>query len=105
MLNAVARPRPPYPRYPGAFPHWDNTPRQPLQGTSFDGSAPELFQAYLEAKIREARDTLDPEERFVFVNAWNEWAEGAHLEPDRAYGHRWLQAVRAAMRTEKVFSQ
>lgn len=105
VLNAVARPRPPYPRYPGAFAHWDNTPRQPLQGTSFDGSSPELFQAYLEAKIREARNTLDAQERFVFVNAWNEWAEGAHLEPDRAYGHRWLRAVRAAMLTEKAFAE
>ena len=37
------------------------------------------------------------EERLLFVNAWNEWAEGTHLEPDAHYGHRWLEALRDAM--------
>ncbi len=87
---------PGYPRYPGLFPGWDNTPRQSLRGTSFDDASPTLFQAYAEAKIEEAQAQFVGEERLVFVNAWNEWAEGAVLEPDQAHGHGWLEALRHA---------
>ena len=72
----------PYTRYPAVFPNWDNTPRQPLHGTSFDAVSPEAFRVYVEEKIEEVRSFLMGEERLLFVNAWNEWAEGTHLEPD-----------------------
>jgi lipopolysaccharide biosynthesis protein len=87
----------PYARYPAVFPSWDNTPRQPSFGTSFDGATPEAFRVYVEEKIAETRRFLMGDERLLFVNAWNEWAEGAHLEPDSGYGHRWLEALRDAM--------
>ena len=45
----------PTPRYPAVFPSWDNTPRQPLRGTSFDGASPEAFRVYVEEKIEEIR--------------------------------------------------
>jgi hypothetical protein len=96
VLSFLGRPSPAYPRYPGLFPGWDNTPRQPLRGTSFDDASPELFQAYAEAKLAEAQAQFVGDERLVFVNAWNEWAEGTHLEPDRKFGHRWLEALRNA---------
>ena len=86
-----------YCRYPGVFPAWDNTPRQPLAGTSFDGATPAAFQAYCELKIAEAQALLPPGEGLLFVNAWNEWAEGAMLEPDRRLGHRRLEALHAAL--------
>ncbi len=87
----------PYTRYPAVFPSWDNTPRQPLLGTSFDGATPEAFRMFVEAKIEEARRFLMGDERLLFINAWNEWAEGAHLEPDTGHGHRWLEALRDAV--------
>jgi GT2 family glycosyltransferase len=87
----------PYTRYPAVFPSWDNTPRQPLQGTSFDGATPEAFRVYVEEKIDEIRQFLVNDERLLFINAWNEWAEGAHLEPDTGFGHRWLEALRDAI--------
>lgn len=92
----VGRDTVPYTRYPAVFPDWDNTPRQPLKGTDFEGATPEAFRAYVEAKLAEARAFLHGEHRMLFVNAWNEWAEGAHLEPDLGHGHRWLEALRAA---------
>jgi GT2 family glycosyltransferase len=97
VMAFVERESVPYTRYPAVFPAWDNTPRQPLRGTSFDGASPEAFRVYVEAKIEEIRQFLMGEERLLFVNAWNEWAEGAHLEPDAFYGHRWLEALRDAM--------
>ncbi len=97
VLAFLTRDSVPYPRYPAVFPSWDNTPRQPLRGTSFDGAEPAAFRLYVEAKIDEARQFLLGEERLLFVNAWNEWAEGAHLEPDTAHGHGWLEALRGAV--------
>jgi GT2 family glycosyltransferase len=91
----------PYSRYPTVFPSWDNTPRQPMQGTSFDGASPEAFRVYVEEKIEDVRRFLMGDERLLFVNAWNEWAEGAHLEPDSGFGHRWLEALRDAVSTKR----
>jgi len=51
----------------------------------------------VEHKIDEVHSFLTGESRLLFVNAWNEWAEGSHLEPDQAFGHRWLEAVRGAL--------
>jgi GT2 family glycosyltransferase len=96
-LNAIFRPGARYLRYPTVFPSWDNTARQPLRGTSFDNCSPEAFEAYAEERIEECKSFLTGDHRLLFVNAWNEWAEGAHLEPDRAHGHRWLEALRHAL--------
>jgi O-antigen biosynthesis protein len=90
-----------YPRYPAVFPSWDNTPRQSMRGTSFDGADPDAFRFYVEEKIEEARQFLTGDQRLLFVNAWNEWAEGAHLEPDSGYGHRWLEAMRDALAAKR----
>jgi len=96
-LDAVSRVSVGYKRYPSVFPSWDNTPRQPLRGDSFINSSPEAFQVYVEEKLDEVTQMFVGDERLLFVNAWNEWAEGTHLEPDQKYGHRWLEAIRNAL--------
>jgi GT2 family glycosyltransferase len=93
----VDRPSVAYTRYPAVFPSWDNTPRQPMRGTSFDAATPEAFRVYVEAKIDEVRSFHMRDERLLFVNAWNEWAEGTHLEPETGHGNRWLEALRDAI--------
>jgi lipopolysaccharide biosynthesis protein/predicted nucleic acid-binding Zn-ribbon protein len=82
--------------FPGVMPSWDNTPRQPLKGHVFHGSTPNLFYEWLVYSIARARRNR-AEERLVFINAWNEWAESAYLEPDRKYGYAYLAACAAAI--------
>jgi O-antigen biosynthesis protein len=97
VSDSVTRPSVNYKRHPSVFPSWDNTPRQPLKGDSFINATPEAFQVYIEEKLDDAIRLFIGDERLLFINAWNEWAEGTHLEPDQRFGHRWLEAVRNAM--------
>jgi len=78
--------------FPGAMPSWDNTARRPTASHVFHGSTPLLYREWLDASFKRAKNNPSGEQ-FVFVNAWNEWAEGAHLEPDRIYGHAYLWAT------------
>jgi hypothetical protein len=81
-----------YPSYPGIFPRWDNTPRSGKDGLVIRHASPREYGRWLRALLRglEARPR---EHRIVFINAWNEWAEGNHLEPDRQYGRAYLEAT------------
>jgi lipopolysaccharide biosynthesis protein len=87
-----------YPLYRAVCPSWDNTARRGKRASIFVHNTPELYQRWLKNAITDtcARQP-DPEQRLVFINAWNEWAEGAHLEPDARYGYAWLQASRNAL--------
>jgi hypothetical protein len=83
-------------RFRGIMPSWDNTARRQNDAFIFDQASPGAFQAWLEAVIEDTLDQNSGDERIVFINAWNEWAEGAHLEPDLRFGRGWLEAVRNA---------
>lgn len=95
----ASQPFPAWSRFPTVMPGWDNTARRMTNATIFDGSSPGAFQSWLETAIDQTRRHNGPGERIVFVNAWNEWAEGAQLEPDRVFGHARLEAVRGAQLT------
>ena len=85
---------PGYTLFRSATPAWDNTARKKNKGTVFHNSCPKLFTKYLRNAFSETLAQRDnPDERLVFINAWNEWAEGAHLEPDQRYGYAWLDSV------------
>lgn len=82
--------------YLGTFTGWDNSPRKGDRGSLvFTGSSPELFYEYLVAQMRRANG-LDGD-KFLFINAWNEWAEGAHLEPDVKNGFAYLESLKRAL--------
>jgi glycosyltransferase involved in cell wall biosynthesis len=77
---------------------WDNTARRKKSGAIFLCSTPEGYKEWLLNAVDETMARFKrPDERLVFVNAWNEWAEGAHLEPDQRYGYAYLQATRDAI--------
>lgn len=83
--------------FTGLFPDWDNSPRRYNRGAWILQSTPENYKMWLSDLIRWTRDHNKPDEQFIFVNAWNEWAEGAHLEPDSYYGYAYLQKTREAL--------
>ncbi len=96
----VGMPKPDFPFFRGVFPSWDNTPRRKKSGIIFHNSSPELYKLFLKSVIGLTREEHSGDERLVFINAWNEWAEGAHLEPDRKYGMQFLEATRDALQGE-----
>jgi Glycosyltransferase WbsX len=87
---------PAYKRFPSVMVGWDNTARRPRGATIFDGATPEAYARWLEATVASLADVRE-EERYLFVLAWNEWAEGNHLEPDQHYGRAFLEATRGAL--------
>ncbi len=93
---------PPFTWFRSLVPIWDNTARYGADAFMVHGSTPRLFQRWLESSIAHARTHLPQDRRFVLVNAWNEWAEGAHLEPDSRYGYAYLNSVGRAL-SEKPY--
>lgn len=88
-----------YKRFRAVMPSWDNTPRRRERAGLFINSGPEVYGAWLRRVVGHTRRFREAGERLVFINAWNEWGEGCHLEPDQRYGHRFLEATRAAVAT------
>lgn len=84
---------PTYKLYKTVCPGWDNSARRPNNPTILHGSNPENFKEWLRNIAEWTLETSRSEERIIFINAWNEWAEGAHLEPDRKYGYGYLQSI------------
>ena len=79
--------------FPGVMVTFDNTARRQWNSDLWFGSNPYTFRRWLAAAVR-AVAHRDASERIVFVNAWNEWAEGAVLEPSDRFGSTFLLAVR-----------
>jgi len=93
----LRRPPADYVRYRSVMPGWDNTARRGSAATIYHGSSPSTYERWLVSVLNQAQEQANASSRFVFINAWNEWAEGAHLEPDRRHGRAFLEATRRAL--------
>jgi len=88
---------PPYPLFRCVMPGWDNTPRKKAESSIYLHSSPGHYRAWLSYVLNWTAVTRPPDEQIVFVNAWNEWGEGAHLEPCQKYGRAYLEATGNAL--------
>lgn len=86
-----------YTLFKTVMPSWDNTARRQNEANTFINATQSAYKNWLENVVTYTIQNLPREKRFVFVNAWNEWAEGTHLEPDRRYGYAYLQATADAV--------
>ncbi|ROR50659.1 glycoside hydrolase family 99-like domain-containing protein [Diaphorobacter sp. C33] len=84
------------------FPSWDNTARVNNRALLFLNGEPDNYEFWLSSTLDLAAKQGD---EIVFVNAWNEWAEGCHLEPDREFGHGFLLATKSAKMGARRFSE
>lgn len=93
----MERETPEFPLFRAACPGFDNEARRPGAGSTYIGQTPEGYGRWLGASSRHALAAPGRSQRLVFVNAWNEWAEAAYLEPDRRHGYAYLDATAQAL--------
>ena len=97
MRYVSSKPMPTYKRYPCVMPGWDNAARKKSRAfVCWVGNTPQLFKEWV---IRTFRKFVpfSKEENLIFVNAWNEWGEGCHLEPDLKWRTQFLEAYKEAV--------
>jgi hypothetical protein len=79
--------------YRCVLPSWDNSARQHNRAFIMEGGTPENYECWLAEAAARTRAERSPGEQLLFINAWNEWAEGCHLEPDRRHARGFLEAT------------
>jgi GT2 family glycosyltransferase len=90
--------------YAAVMPSWDNTARRGSDAVIWADSSPESYYEWVSATVEQVQKKEESDERLIFINAWNEWAEGCHLEPDEKYGYAWLNATALALRASSSHS-
>ena len=84
--------------YNAVMPMWDNAPRRNNKGSViFEGTNTDIYKCWLKEIIRHNQIRTDLDDNLVFISAWNEWAEGAYLEPDMKFGYAYLNATKQAV--------
>lgn len=89
--------------YRSVYPSWDNTARRGKRSFVTLNGTPRNYSHWLGKSINKTKQDFPNSERMVFINAWNEWAEGCHLEPDRNYGRQFLEATLEARNNGTAF--
>lgn len=100
VKTSIENLNPDYKCFPCVVPSWDNTSRRKKNMFILLGSSPERFENWLSIVLEKSK-SYSEDENLVFINAWNEWAEGNHLEPDIKWGRKYLEACRNAIFNNK----
>jgi hypothetical protein len=102
MMNlALNSPAPDYKRYPCVTPGWDNSSRRKKEYMILKNSTPALFKHWLQTVANRFKP-YSPQENLIFLNAWNEWAEGNHLEPCLKWGRQYLEVVKEVILSASI---
>ena len=83
----------------GCFCDWDNSPRKSYNSIIMQGTTAQKFNIYFKRLLRKAQNIGSP---MIVINAWNEWAEGAYLEPDEKNGYAFLEAIKEAKESRGI---
>ncbi len=91
-----------YDVFPCVCPSWDNSPRRKFDVFITTNTSPGLFSYFLKKSCEKALSSISHNEKFVFVNAWNEWGEGCHVEPDEKNGYSFLEVINKNVKNESI---
>lgn len=80
--------------YGGAFINWDNSARRPVNANIFLFFSPQKFYNNIKRQLLRCKNVYNTD--YLFINAWNEWAEGNYMEPDKKYNYQILEAIQKA---------
>jgi hypothetical protein len=86
-----------FPQIPCVLVGWDNSPRRGISGSICVGANPPSFGKELRRTLSNWKKSPFRQDNLIFINAWNEWAEGNHLEPDQKWGRAYLNELRSAL--------
>jgi lipopolysaccharide biosynthesis protein len=95
--NMLKKAEPNFKRFRCVTPSFDNSPRRSVNAAIFTNSTPGKFENWTREIVKRTMNEKLGDERIVFINAWNEWGEGNHLEPDMRWGTAYLEAVRNSL--------
>jgi hypothetical protein len=87
------KPKPSFMYYRGLIPSWDNSARRQNSSTIVINESPNKFGLWLSYIRAYTRESLQPNNNLIFINAWNEWGEGCYLEPDERWGLKFLEEI------------
>jgi len=94
--HAISYMFPQYKWYPGITPGWDNTARKGERSFLLKNSTPEMYYKWFKSILQKFKP-FSKNENFIFINAWNEWGEGNHLEPCEKWGSAYLEKTKQVL--------
>ena len=82
--------------YPTIIPNWDRSPRSGSKAAVWHRSTPDLFKKHVSKAINIVSKKPD-EHKIIFLQSWNEWAEGNYIEPDLVFGKSYLNILKETL--------